>query len=112
MRIALQAVSLTASLSPYPALFYYCANINSCKGPEANFSSLLGQHFGPSLFLTAVGSLLPALFLQHSVLPPKQIYGVRFSGVVHQGVLLHYPPTPIFLFSLSDKFFYFFMALC
>lgn len=112
MRTALQAVSLTASLSPYPALFRYCENVNSCKGPEASFSSLLGLHFAPSLFLTAIGSSLPALFLEHSILPPKQIYRVRAPGAVHQGVLLRYPPTPIFLLSLFDKFFCFFMVLC
>lgn len=48
MRTALQAVSLTASLSPYHTIFHYCANVNFYVGPEASFSSLLGQHFGPS----------------------------------------------------------------
>lgn len=90
MRAALQAVSLTASLSPYPALFYYCANVNSCKGPEASFSSLLGQHFGPSLFLTAIESLLPALFPSS---PPSRFTG---SYITH--------PPPFFFFPFLTNF--------
>lgn len=41
MRTALRAVSLSAILNPYPALFHYSENLKACKGPEASFSSLL-----------------------------------------------------------------------
>lgn len=104
MRTALQDVSLTASLSPYPALFCYCENVNSCKGPEASFSSLLGLHFAPSLFLTAIGSSLPALFWSTPSSHPSRFTGsgllVRCTKV--SSYVTH--PPPFFFFPFLTNF--------